>query len=148
MIERRTTMFNKILLATDGSPSATEAGRYVSQLAKLTGAQVIVLHAYPRVPAFLGEPNLSQMIHQNLEEADRIVAPVVEGLAAAGVDVSAEMLEGPPAEAILAVAESSACDLIVMGTRGYGHLAGMLLGSVSHKVLANATMPVLVVRPE
>lgn len=140
-------MFSKILLATDGSPSATEAARYASQLAKLTGAQVLVLHAYPRVPAFLGEPNLSQMIHQNLAEADKTVAPVVEELAAAGIDVSAELLEGPPAEAILAVAENGACDLIVMGTRGYGQLAGVLLGSVSHKVLANAAAPVLVVRP-
>ncbi len=140
-------MFTKVLLATDGSPSAAEAARYAGQLAQLTGAQVIVLHAYPRVPAFLGEPNFSQLIHDNLEEADRIVAPVVEQLVGAGVDASAEILEGPPAEAILAVAEHSGCDLVVLGTRGYGQLAGMLLGSVSQKVLANATTPVLVVRP-
>lgn len=140
-------MFTKILLATDGSPSAAEATRYASQLALLMGAQVIVLHAYPRVPSFLGEPNLSQMIHQMVREADNIVGPVVEELAAAGIDVSAEMLEGPPAEAILAVAANSGCDLIVMGTRGHGQLAGVLLGSVSHKVLAHATAPVLVVRP-
>jgi nucleotide-binding universal stress UspA family protein len=140
-------MFTKILLATDGSPSAAEAARYTRQLAGLTGAQVIVLHAYPHVPSFLGEPNLSQMIHQMVREADNIVGPVVEELAAAGIDVSAEMLEGPPAEAILAVAKNSGCDLIVMGTRGHGQLAGVLLGSVSHKVLAHATAPVLVVRP-
>jgi nucleotide-binding universal stress UspA family protein len=140
-------MFTKILLATDGSPSAVEAARYAGQLAQLTSAQVIVLHAYPRVPAFLGEPDFSRLIHENLAEAERIVAPVLEQLLAAGVDASAEILEGPPAEAILAVAENSRCDLIVLGTRGYGQLAGMLLGSVSHKVLANATLPVLVVRP-
>ncbi len=140
-------MFTKILLATDGSDSAAEAARYTSQLARLTGAEVIVLHAYPRVPAFLGEPNFSQLIHENLEEADRIVVPVVEQLVDAGIDASAEIMEGPPAEAILAVSEGSGCDLIVLGTRGYGQLAGMLLGSVSHKVLANATLPVLVVRP-
>lgn len=140
-------MFTKILLATDGSPSAAEATRYASRLAQTMGAQVIVLHAYPRVPAFLGEPNLSQMIHQMVREADNIVGPVVEELAAAGIDVSAEMLESPPAEAILAVAENSGCDLIIMGTRGHGQLAGVLLGSVSHKVLAHATAPVLVVRP-
>jgi len=140
-------MFTKILLATDGSLSAAEAARYAGQLARLTSAQVIVLHAYPRVPAFLGEPDFSRLIHENLAEAERIVAPALEQLLAAGVDASAEILEGPPAEAILAVAENSRCDLIVLGTRGYGQLAGMLLGSVSHKVLANATLPVLVVRP-
>lgn len=140
-------MFTKILLATDGSPSAAEAARYTGPLARLTGAQVIVLHAYPRVPAFLGEPDFSQLIHENLAEAERIVTPVVEQMITAGIDASAEILEGPPAEAILAVAENSGCDLIVLGTRGYGQLAGMLLGSVSQKVLANATLPVLVVRP-
>ena len=140
-------MFTKILLATDGSPSAAEAARYTGQLAQLTGAQVIVLHAYPRVPAFLGEPDFSRLLHENLAEAERIVAPVVEQLVAAGVHANAEILQGPPAEAILAVAENSGCDLIVLGTRGYGQLAGMLLGSVSQKVLANATLPVLVVRP-
>jgi nucleotide-binding universal stress UspA family protein len=140
-------MFTKILLATDGSPSAAEAARYAGQLAQLTGAQVIVLHAYPRVPAFLGEPDFGRLIHENLAEAERIVAPALEQLVDAGVDASAEILEGPPAEAVLAVAENSGCDLIVLGTRGYGQLAGMLLGSVSQKVLANATLPVLVVRP-
>ena len=140
-------MFTKILLATDGSPSAAEAARYAGQLAQLAGAQVIVLHAYPRVPGFLGEPDFSQLVHENLAEAERIVAPVVEQLVDDGVDANAEILQGPPAEAILAVAENRGCDLIVMGTRGYGQLAGMLLGSVSHKVLANATLPVLVVRP-
>lgn len=140
-------MFTKILLATDGSPSAAEAARYAGQLAQLTGAQVIVLHTYPRVPAFLGEPDFSRLIHENLAEAERIVAPVVEQLLAADIAASVEILEGPPAEAILAVAENSGCDLIVLGTRGYGQLAGMLLGSVSQKVLANATLPVLVVRP-
>jgi nucleotide-binding universal stress UspA family protein len=140
-------MFTKMLLATDGSPSAAEGARYAGQLAQLTGAQVVVLYAYPRVPAFLGEPDFSRLVHENLAEAERIVAPVVDELVARGVDASGEILEGPPAEAILAVAENSRCDLIVMGTRGYGQLTGMLLGSISHKVLAHATAPVLVVRP-
>ncbi len=140
-------MFSKILLATDGSPSATEAAYYASRLARLTGAQVLVVHAHARVPSYLGEPNLSAMIHATLEEAQHIVEPVVADLLAAGVDASGEILEGPPAETILAVAENRGCDLIVMGTRGHSSLAGILLGSVSHKVLANAKVPVLVVRP-
>jgi nucleotide-binding universal stress UspA family protein len=59
-----------------------------------------------------------------------------------------EVLEGPPADAILNVAQVRECDLIVMGSRGRGALAGLLLGSVSHRVVAHARMPVMVVRAQ
>lgn len=140
-------MFKRILLATDGSPSATEAARYARDLARLTGAEVLVVHAHPRVPPYLGEPNLTEMMHKILEESSAVVDPVIADLAEAGIQASPVFLEGPAAEAILNVAEARECDLIVMGTRGHGQLAGMLLGSVSHKVLSNAKVPVLVVRP-
>ncbi len=57
-----------------------------------------------------------------------------------------EVLEGPPAEAILRVAETHGVDLIVMGTRGLGGLAGTLLGSQSQKVVMRVKRPVLPVR--
>jgi len=57
-----------------------------------------------------------------------------------------EVLEGPPAEAILTVAETRKVDLIVMGTRGLGRLAGLLIGSVSQRVVSQAGCPVLLVR--
>ena len=62
------------------------------------------------------------------------------------IDVHEELLEGPEAEAILAVAETRQADLIIMGTRGLSSLQGLLLGSVAHKVIHHASCPVMVAR--
>ena len=57
----------------------------------------------------------------------------------------AELLEGPEAEAILKAAEDLHADLILMGTRGFGAVKGLLIGSVSRKVIHYASCPVMVV---
>jgi nucleotide-binding universal stress UspA family protein len=69
-------------------------------------------------------------------------------LKADGIVTITEVLEGPPADAILRVAEARNVDLIVMGARGLGSLGSLLLGSVSQKVLAHATCPVMIVRAQ
>ena len=61
-------------------------------------------------------------------------------------NITLELREAPEAEAILEAAGRRQCDLIVMGTRGLGRLAGLLLGSVSQKVVQHAQCPVLLVR--
>ena len=140
-------MFKKILLAMDGSPHAEEALKYARDLALRDDAQVIVVHAVFPVPAFLGEPERQRLISYNVAEGEQVAGQAAEKLREAGVDdIIVEVLEGPPASAILRVAETRQCDLIVMGSRGHGELASLLLGSVSHRVLAHAHVPVLVVR--
>jgi len=140
-------MFKKILLAMDSSPHAEEALKYARDLALRDDAQVIVVHAVFPVPAFLGEPERQRLISHNVVEGKRVAGQAAEKLREAGVDdIIVEVLEGPPASAILRVAETRQCDLIVMGSRGHGELASLLLGSVSHRVLAHAHVPVLVVR--
>ncbi len=139
-------MFQKILVAVDDSPAAQKAVNYAAQLAKLTNAQILIVHAYPKIPDYLGEPNLSQTIARYLEKAEELIEPVATQLQKAGLDVIPEILEGPPADAILRVADARNVDLIVMGARGLGSVASLLLGSVSQKVLAHATCPVMIVR--
>lgn len=140
-------MFNKILLAMDGSPHAEEALKYARDLALRDEAQVVVVHAVSPVPAFLGEPERQRLISRNIIEGEQVAGQAAEKLRKAGVDdVIVEVLEGPPANAVLRVAETRQCDLIVMGSRGHGELTSLLLGSVSHRVLAHARVPVLVVR--
>ena len=62
------------------------------------------------------------------------------------MQVSAVVVEGPAAEAILRAAEESKPDLIVMGSRGAGGFANMLLGGVAEHVIRYSTTPVLVVK--
>ena len=61
-------------------------------------------------------------------------------------EVNTEIIEGDPATAIIDVAATRKSDLIVMGSRGLGRLAGLLLGSTSQKVVSHAACPVLIVR--
>jgi nucleotide-binding universal stress UspA family protein len=138
-------MFKTILLATDGSPAARQAIVCAQDLSVRYGAQVIVVYAFQPVLKSLGDPYQQQYIKGQLDEGEAITDPVAEQLRAAGIKAVVELLEGPPADAILRVAETRECDLIVMGSRGHGAVRSLLLGSVSHKVLAHARVPVLVV---
>lgn len=139
-------MFDRILLATDDSPDARQALAYARDLALRDGAQVIVVHAFEPVPSYLGDPFRDRSIARRVAVGQEVAENAAQSLRGSGVDVVVEILEGPPADAILKVADVRECDLIVMGSRGYGTLASLLLGSVSHRVLAHARAPVLVAK--
>lgn len=120
--------------------------KYARDLALRDDAQVIVVHAVPQVPTHLGEPQWQELASRNVAEGEQVAGHATENLRKADVDVIVEVLEGPPADAILQVAKVRQPDLIVMGSRGHGELASLLLGSVSHRVLAHAHVPVMIVR--
>lgn len=138
-------MFTKILLATDGSSHAEEALKYARNLASRDRAQVIVVHAFAPVPSYLGEPWGDRAIARHVAAGHEVANEAAQRLQEAGLEVIVKVLEGPPADAILRVADVRRCDLIVMGSRGHGTLASLLLGSVSHRVLAHAQVPVMIV---
>ncbi len=139
-------MFTNILLAVDGSPHAERAAAAAAEMARCNKSQLTVMVAYDPVPAYLGEPNLQAAITARMREAEDIIAKALSIIGDVGVPVKTTIVEGPPAEAILNVAEARQADLIVMGSRGLGRLAGLLLGSQSQKVVSHATCPVLIVR--
>ena len=139
-------MFERILLATDGSADAKEALDCAAELALRDQAQVIVVHAFEPVPSYLGEPMRDQIVEHHVNQARNLAQDAEEALRSRGVSTDVEVLEGPPAEAILRVAETHQVDLIVMGSRGRGAMTSLLLGSVSHRVLAHAHAPVLILR--
>ncbi|KGJ04510.1 Nucleotide-binding universal stress protein, UspA family [Paracoccus halophilus] len=147
-------MFHKILVAYDGSKGAERALDKAIEMARLTGAELVVLTVY-RHHSML-EASLSMVRGavergRNLDSAMRDVAREAADFAkqralTAGHDkVKAFIRTGQPARTIIATGREKGCDLIVVGSRGLGATEGYLLGSVSHKVTGLADCPVMVV---
>ena len=140
-------MFNHILLGVDGSEHALHAAKKAAELARAVNTNILrIVVAYEPVPAYLGEPNMQSAISARMKEAETILSKAMQAVGEIPGEVHTEILEGPPAEAILDVAKTRESDLIVMGSRGLGRLSGALLGSQSQKVVQHAPCPVLIVR--
>ncbi|MDP1547196.1 MAG: universal stress protein [Anaerolineales bacterium] len=140
-------MFERILLSVDGSEHALRAAHTAADLARIVKPQELyVVVVYDPIPMYLGEPNMQIAISSRKGEAEKILETAVQEVGEVPCPIHPGILEGSPAEAIIEVAKTSECDLIVMGSRGLGQLAGLLLGSTSQKVVAHARCPVLIVR--
>ena len=140
-------MFKKILWATDGSDAADQSLPYVKDMASEHGATVVVCHS---VLTMVGAGAHGAPLA--LVEEDDIKAKLggqVDELAAAGLDARLELVGGDTlhgaAHDIVRVADAEGVDLIVAGTRGHTALGGLLLGSVTQRLLHLAHCPVLVV---
>lgn len=140
-------MFEKVLLAVDGSEHALHAARTAADLARtMNSKEFRIVVAYDFIPPYLGEPNMQQAINARMEDAQSVLQNAVKEVGDLPCEIHTELIEGPTAEAIIGVATTRKSDVIVMGSRGLGTLAGLLLGSTSQKVVAHAPCPVLIVR--
>ncbi len=139
-------MFNHIVLGIDGSAHSGKATEVTAELAKAIGSEVLVLHVLERIAASKGAPATDlEMPRDAVSLAEEAAARLQkDGIKAAGKVVTAP--SGRVAPEILAAAEEFNADLIVVGTRGLSDFSGLLLGSVSHKLIQHASCPVLVVR--
>jgi nucleotide-binding universal stress UspA family protein len=138
-------MFKNILLAYDGSDYSNKALVYASSLAEQYGAELWLIHAFPHTSDLLGYEDFEKLFAKRKSAGQAVLDEALQKLDKSKLKVRAELLEGPEAESILKAAESSEADLIVMGTRGFGAVKGMLVGSVSRKVIHLARCPVMVV---
>ena len=140
-------MFERILLAVDGSDHALHAARTAADLARAMNAKEFrIVVAYDFIPPYLGEPNMQYAIDARLADAKAILDNALKIVGDVGSKIHTELIEGSHAQAIIDVAATYKSDVIVMGSRGHGTLAGLLLGSISQKVVAHAPCPVLIVR--
>lgn len=139
-------MYQKILVPVDGSPHSQYTLTQAVELARRFGAEakVTVLH----VGSFAALADLAMVVdvHAMLEEEGKVIlARAEEAFVGTTFDHSSLYLTGDPVETICRVARDG-YDVVVIGNRGRGLFAELLLGSVSHKVIQHAPCPVLVIR--
>jgi nucleotide-binding universal stress UspA family protein len=140
-------MFENILLAVDGSEHALNAARMASSLANAMNSQTLrIVVAYNPIPVHLGDPYMQDAINARISETEEIIQDAVQAVGAVSAEILTEMIEGDPAETIIELAKTHNSNVIIMGSRGLGKLAGLLLGSTSQKVVSYAPCPVLIVK--
>jgi nucleotide-binding universal stress UspA family protein len=147
-------MFTNILVATDGSELSARALACAIDLARALAARLVLFHARPdRVnEAHLDGGHLDAAARARLEQADtaraeRILAPMASKVEAAGLPcIVVHEIAWAPHAGILKAAAKHGCDAIVMASHGRRGMSALLLGSETQKVLAETTLPVLVVR--
>lgn len=137
-------MFKSILVAVDGSQYSSLAVPTAIEVAQKFQAEVFVLHVHEhdrgRAAVYPGETDV---------DAAQMVADAVKSIRAAGVTAEGEVRDaylGHTASEIVETAAIRGADLIVMGSRGLSDVAGLFLGSVTHKVIQLAKVAVLVDR--
>jgi nucleotide-binding universal stress UspA family protein len=138
-----------VLFATDGSRGADIALDFLGAL-PLSNADHVVVLTVPTY-TFVGESGVRTQPTEHLvapgEGAARAIAERARScLAGRGFSVAVDIAEGPVAHAIEAAAVRAAADLVVVGSRGLGALAGTILGSVARQIARHASLPLLVVR--
>lgn len=140
--------FSKVLVAYDGSELSTKALNTALSYCRENQAKLEVLHVVNFQNFVVGEAMvafpvpLQKEIQDNAEKLIAKAEAQMEGL----VDSQAVLRQGSPGAAILDHAEENGCDLIVIGSRGFGGFRSFMLGSVSNHVVQNSEVPVLIVK--
>lgn len=139
----------RILLATDGSPSAAKAVEEAVRLARATGWPLTIVTAWHiPVTGFAYDPLVvvDDLVDSVRESATQALETAAATARAAGVEPETKLVEGAPADQICELAETVGATMIVIGSHGWGAVRRLLFGSVSWAVLHHAPCSVLVVR--
>jgi nucleotide-binding universal stress UspA family protein len=138
-------MFKTIMWATDGTANADRALPYAKALAAEPGARLIIVHVIERYASSSG-----LAVHADEEQVEAKLKDLEAQLSDAGLNTSLEIVNhvGPQAaHKIGELARDTGADLILVGCRGRAVVPGLLLGSVTQRLLHVSPCPVLVVPP-
>lgn len=140
-------MFKTIIMAVDGSPAVERLLVFTEHVARRSDGQVIVVHAFEPPTVYEWTESFGELHAQYTKVAEEVAADAVEALTKAGINATADIRQGPAAQAILDAVRIHGADLIIMGTRAQrqDNLAEALLGSVSSAVVRNTYCPTLLV---
>jgi nucleotide-binding universal stress UspA family protein len=138
-------MFKTIVLALDGSDTAKRGIPVAVEVAKAGKGRIVIAHVEERMATKGRAP-----IHADEDEIQKDLKGLVKDLEADGIEAKIELGDvmaggSGVAHAIADIAEKSKADLIVAGTRGHSLVEGLLVGSVTQRLLHIAKQPVLVV---
>lgn len=154
-------MFTKILVPIDGSEYSQRAAEYAVRMAKLMGAEIVVLHvthlptyaftysaAEGVSPVAIPTPLPLPISDDEKKATEKLVESVRKMAEKGGVKAETKIIEQHPSipDAIIEFAAKADVDLIVMGTKGRTGIKRFLLGSVTESVVHHAHCPVLVIR--
>jgi manganese transport protein len=138
-------MYRRILVALDHSPADETLLPHIGQLAKLTGAELLLVHVATGWAAqWSDQLNLAES--QEMREDRAYLEETAARLQAEGLPVRCLAGRGEPSREILRLAESEGCDLIAMTTHGHRFLYDIFFGSTIDKVRHGTDVPILVVR--
>ena len=142
-------MSRRIVVGVDGSEGARVALEWALDEARLRGASVDAVHAWhspsPVVPGRFGARPMTDedAIDHARTAAEHVLEKELQAVDTSGVEIEPIVPDASPANALLDIARRA--ELLVVGTRGHGGFAGLLLGSVSQQVSHHAPCPVVVV---
>lgn len=147
-------MYQRILVATDGSALSKKAVKHAISLAASTGASLVALKVVPRYPvsffdgsATLSVETVSEAEKKWVTDAEAQLDAVVKEAQSAGVKAKTAVVKSDLiAESIISAARKHKADLVVMASHGRSGIRKLLLGSQTQAVVSHGTLPVLLVR--
>jgi nucleotide-binding universal stress UspA family protein len=138
-------MYRRILVPLENSEYDAAILAHVSQLARLTGASLLLVHVADGWVARTWK-QLELRASEEMARDRAYLDGVSERLAGEGLSIDAVLASGDPSREIVQLAESEGCDLIAMSTHGHRFISDILYGSVANEVRHRSTVPVLLVR--
>jgi nucleotide-binding universal stress UspA family protein len=140
-------MFKRILVALDHSKADDALLPRVKQLARLTGAELLLLHVSTGWAA-QWQDELNLMDSKEMKEDREFLDKVAQGLRDEDFQVTVRHARGEPARAILQTGQEEHCDLIAMTTHGHKFISDLVHGTTITKVRHESTIPIFLVKAE